>query len=123
MKGAYKHTVLLEYLGERSTSSTADAGDATFSVVIYNDSSTPFTRDTFFTYCNGKCLEAKGIIKPETYAGACLLLFIYGSGNIPEYINAYGASLSGGISGLISMANNGASENCYTITDYVEPNT
>ena len=123
MKGAYKHTVLLEYIGYKSTSSTADDGYATFSVVIYNDSSTPFTRDTFFTYCNGKCLDAKGTLETENNTGACLLLFICGFGDTVEYIRAHGASLSGGTSGIVSMANNGASENCYTITDYVEPNT
>lgn len=123
MKGAYKHTVLLEYIGYKSTSSTADGGYATFSVVIYNDSSTPFTRDTFFTYCNGKCLDAKGILVTENNADACLLLFIYGSGDILDYISAHGASLSGGTSEIVAMANNGASENCYTITDYVEPNS
>ena len=49
MKGAYKHTVLFQYIGRMSTSSTADDGNAAFAVVIYNDESTPFTRDTFFT--------------------------------------------------------------------------
>lgn len=122
MKGAYKHTVLFQYIGRESTSSTADDGNAAFAVVIYNDESTPFTRDTFFAYCNGKCLEAKGMIHTADGSDG-LLLFIRGYGDTLKYIMAHGASLSGGTEEYVYMANNGASETCYTITDYVEPNT
>ena len=53
----------------------------------------------------------------------CLLLFIQGGGDTLKYIDAYGASVTGATTEQVGMANNGASEECYTITDYVEPNT
>lgn len=122
MKGAYKHTVLFEYIGRESTSPTADDGYVTFSVVIYNDDSTSFTRDTFFTYCVGKCLEAKGMLQTAEGIDG-VLLFLQGTGGTLDSIRAYGASVTGATIEQVGMVNNGASEECYTITDYVEPNT
>lgn len=122
---AYRHRVLFCYDGTKGTSSSVENGHLTCSLIIDRDDATPFDRDSLFNFLNGKTIDAKGLF--YNTSNMYQLLFLQGfvtefTPNLKE-INAYGVRTDRGTSNSLRMANNGVSEECYTITDYVEPNT
>ena len=120
MKGAYKHTVSFAYEWWNNESAGLSSGRTSFAVEVNSDEATPFSKDTFFAYMQGKILYPKGLFSLWSDNTPYQIFFARGAN---EKIDLYGANTANSSEGVFSINNPSGNDDYFDVTDFVTQNT